>query len=562
MKKIFIFFAVLFLSIVTQQFTAANRAGAVSSTDWDPGYIISDSVFTNSNSMTVNQIQAFLNSRMPTCDNNGTKPYGGTTRAAYGTSRGSPPPYTCLKDYSQSGRSAARIIYDAGKAHSINPQVILATLQKENSLITDDWPWPYQYRTAMGYGCPDTAPCDAEYFGFTNQVNKAAWQFRRYLENPSGYNFSVGTRFVRYSPNASCGGTNVFIRSAGTAALYNYTPYQPNSASINSYPGSGNTCSSYGNRNFWYTFNEWFGWSTRQPVYDASLSDQPIAGNWSGSGNTDVGVIRKTGTNFQWFLDHNSDQITDETITFGIKTDTPLVGDWDGDGDDDIGVNRISGGGLWWYLDSNGDGVSDKSVRFGIGSDSAFVGDWNYDGVSDIGVARAVGSNMFWYLDYNFDGITDKAVRYGIKADQPIVGDWDGDGSTDVGIIRTVGNDRIWYLDHDLNGTTESVARYGIKADQPIVGDWDGDGSTDVGIIRTVGNDRIWYLDHDLNGTTESVARYGIKADQPIVGDWDGDGSTDVGVVRPLVANQNWYFDYEPDGTTNSNLSYGLAIFN
>ena len=41
--------------------------------------------------------------------------------------------------------------------------------------------------------------------------------------------------------------------------LYDYTPYQPNSASLAAYPGVGDACSSYGNRNFFFLFQKWFG---------------------------------------------------------------------------------------------------------------------------------------------------------------------------------------------------------------------------------------------------------------------------------------------------------------
>ena len=30
----------------------------------------------------------------------------------------------------------------------------------------------------------------------------------------------------------------------------------------------------------------------------------------------------------------------DQQFTFGLSSDTPLAGDWDGDGDDQIGVHR------------------------------------------------------------------------------------------------------------------------------------------------------------------------------------------------------------------------------
>lgn len=226
---------------------------AISAADWKPGRILDDAIFFNKDAMNVGQIQSFLNSKVPICDTNHQAFFwsGGVYNA---------PPYTCLKDYSNSGKSAAQIIWEVGQAHGINPQVLIVMLQKESALITDTWAAPWQYKTAMGYGCPDTADCDSQYFGFTNQVNNAAWQLKRYTTNPDGYNFKAGvTRNIQWSPNGACGSSPVYIENSATAALYNYTPYQPNQAALNNLYGTGDGCSAYGNRNFWRLFNDWFG---------------------------------------------------------------------------------------------------------------------------------------------------------------------------------------------------------------------------------------------------------------------------------------------------------------
>ena len=203
--------------------------------------------------MNPQQIQAFLNSKVPVCNTNYN--WSGWVNGVW-----SAPPYTCLKDFSENGKSSAQIIWEASQNHGINPQVLIATLQKETALVTDTWAAPWQYQRAMGYACPDTAACNSQYYGFTNQVNTAAWQLKRYTLYPDNYNFKAGvTRNVRFHPNISCGSSPVYIETKGTAALYNYTPYQPNSAALNNMYGTGDGCSAYGNRNFWRIFNDWFG---------------------------------------------------------------------------------------------------------------------------------------------------------------------------------------------------------------------------------------------------------------------------------------------------------------
>lgn len=267
-------------------------ASAVTAGDWSAGHIIDDPIFRNSTSMSAQDIQNFLNSKVPNCDTNGTQAseYGGGTRAQYGTSRGYPPPYRCLKDYYENvdnkqnnlsshtipagAKSAAQIIYDYAQQYRINPQALIVLLQKEQALVTDTWPFSLQYRSATGYGCPDTAACDSQYYGFSNQVRMASRMFQAIMDDdPNWYTPYVrGTNFIRWSPNASCGGTNVNVVNWGTAALYNYTPYQPNQAALNNMYGTGDACSAYGNRNFWRTFHDWFGSTRGRPHYALYIS--------------------------------------------------------------------------------------------------------------------------------------------------------------------------------------------------------------------------------------------------------------------------------------------------
>jgi hypothetical protein len=263
-------------------FLFPSHSSALSGSEFNAGKIIDDAVFYNDNSMSIPEIQAFLNSKVPSCDTNGTQMYNSTqTRAQWAAANGRPlPPYTCLKDYTQNipsiinggsdlcttsitggSKNAAQIIHDVAQACGINPQVLIVLLQKEQSLVTDTWPWPTQYQAATGYGCPDTAPCDAEFYGFYNQVYQAAKAFRRYEANPNSYNYKANrNNFIYYNPNLSgCGGSNVYIHNQATASLYIYTPYQPNTAALNNLYGTGDSCSAYGNRNFWRMFNDWFG---------------------------------------------------------------------------------------------------------------------------------------------------------------------------------------------------------------------------------------------------------------------------------------------------------------
>jgi hypothetical protein len=213
--------------------------GKVNAADFNPNILISDDAFININDMSVDDIQDFLDGM------------GGI-----------------LKDYSEFGRSAAQIIYDAshGYGHAsgkcmccktidintstgtVNPKVLLITMQKDQGLITRTDYSQYSLAWAMGYGCSDNLPPDEQYRGFTNQVEHAAWQFRFNYEraqgnNMTGYQVGDTIRFLNTYPNPYNGPReqDVHIDNRATASLYRYTPHAYN-----------------GNYIFWRLYNEWF----------------------------------------------------------------------------------------------------------------------------------------------------------------------------------------------------------------------------------------------------------------------------------------------------------------
>ncbi len=235
------------------------------------GNLIADANFYSANAMSESAIQAFLvkmgagctsasclaNLKVPTEDINWS----------YGTCR----PYA-----GAASESAARIIFKVQQACSLSARVILVTLQKEQSLLTNRAPSAATLTRAMGYACSDTAPCDPEYAGFFRQVAFAARQLTWY-GNPAGSftTLKVGQpNAIAYHPESACKSSNVTIANAATAALYYYTPYQPNAAAINNLYGSGDACSSYGNRNFWRMYSDWFG----DPRAGAALTSKRLQG--------------------------------------------------------------------------------------------------------------------------------------------------------------------------------------------------------------------------------------------------------------------------------------------
>ncbi len=179
-------------------------------------------------------------------------------------------------------RTAAQLIYDASSKTGLNPQVLLVTLQKEQSLITGTFSSDSDLQTALdralGFGCPDSSPCGNIFLGFYNQLFGAFDSSGgRYLGAASSlmksFNNTINGARVGRGPEVDATGTanggpairtsrkgdtiniantlngyqnvlpmqTVTLTNFATAALYRYTPHVFN-----------------GNYNFWKFYNQWF----------------------------------------------------------------------------------------------------------------------------------------------------------------------------------------------------------------------------------------------------------------------------------------------------------------
>lgn len=135
-------------------------------------------------------------------------------------------------------KSAAEIIYNTAVTYQINPKFLLVTLQKEQSLVTDDTPTQKQLDWATGYGVCDSCNLNSDsllkYKGFGKQVDNAAGLIRWYYNN-------TDKSFVKKKDqNTSIDNQIIIPQSWATAFLYTYTPHI------------------HGNKNFWRIWNTWF----------------------------------------------------------------------------------------------------------------------------------------------------------------------------------------------------------------------------------------------------------------------------------------------------------------
>lgn len=245
----------------TVRATPEPTAPAVDARGFAAGDIIADARFYDADAMSGDEIQAFVERVNAGC----RRGRGGTPCASeYRASSPSfPADRYCARPF-EGARSdtLASVVSKAARACGVSPQVLLVMLEKEQGLLTASGSLltAGRYRAAMGYACPDSADCDRRYAGLARQVYGAARQLRIYRAHPSRYRVRAGaTVRIAFSPDKSCGAAWVRIRNSATAALYSYTPYQPNQSALDGLPDA---CSSYGNLNFYGYFRAWFG-STR-----------------------------------------------------------------------------------------------------------------------------------------------------------------------------------------------------------------------------------------------------------------------------------------------------------
>jgi hypothetical protein len=398
-------------------------ARALSGSQWVAGNIISDGLFYDSGAMTQAQIQTFLNGKIGSCTNGRCLNVLTDTVASHPAAVSASTGKTICNAFAGGTLSAAAIIYRAQTACGISAKVILVTLQKEQGLVTSRGPSEGALRAAMGMACPDTAPCAAYAKGFGNQVYLGTKQLMTYKADQFGR--QPGPSYIGYSPAASCRGTTVNIRNYATAALYNYTPYQPNAAALANLSGTGDSCSSYGNRNFWVYYSTWFG--STQGASSVSTDLGPT-----------VDAIDASGALWMYRISRSSGSwVPQVKLATGLVGGTVIgAGDFNGDGHRDILVIDSSGAMVDYPTDGEVSVGQPIRVSTGWGSMTAVLspGDFSGDGVPDI-LARDASGALWLYRGTGLGGLRPRVqVGQGWDAMTALVGvgDFNGDRTNDL----------------------------------------------------------------------------------------------------------------------------------
>lgn len=174
--------------LIRQAAAAAAAGGGQPTGDYSPDTLISDANFRDSASMSVEEIQSFLEQQTGTLASYSAPDHAGTTK------------------------SAARMIAEAATAWGVSPKAILVTLQKEQSLLSRKSPTQSAYDWAMGCGKADSRTF-YQYQGFGKQI----WFGAEKLSKNAGP-WKPGIEMT-------IDGSIVRPTNSSTYSLYKYTPH-------------------------------------------------------------------------------------------------------------------------------------------------------------------------------------------------------------------------------------------------------------------------------------------------------------------------------------------------
>jgi hypothetical protein len=345
-KQLTRYFSLLSISVLALISLSIPTAHAA----FNPNLLIDDNIFNNSSSMSASQINSWLNTYFPSS----------CISTHNGFSSPDPTGYSPSNGFTYGGNvSGGQVVSDAAQAYGLNPEVLLATLQKESSVVSGTASYGCQYiNTAMGYGCPDSGSCPtnpATESGFSKQVIHAAWLFKfgqqRSLGNTSwdvqSTNFpqsgdywdnsddpqscyggpmtqgnfmrcSTDSSTVYYDGITTIDGSSVQIESGGTAALYYYTPHFS------------------GNENFVNLYTEWFGDPTSPcdasaDVGGATSGRQIVGYRYNTTGPADLAFTQLNNTGSACAEVHVWNPGTQTWLTHiatGMKATDPSAGMW------------------------------------------------------------------------------------------------------------------------------------------------------------------------------------------------------------------------------------------
>ena len=447
-----------------------------------------------------------------------------------------------LKNFSENGRSAAQIIYDAahgsgGATYSLNginintstgtisPKVILTTLEKEQGLISSNLnPSQQTLDCAMGYewgnGCTWMFVNKPGLKGFTNQVESAAWQLRYNYEAaqksaswwstyyPGNTPYYVGINSD--IPNSTGGVYNVTFTNAATAALYRYTPYVLN-----------------GNYNFWKFYNNFFGNFLNlsvNPIETGAIVTRGVSCGDNCRLSFPTGgsmTLQAQSTPESEFVSWNGcDSASQNNCSIYFNNERSVQANFS----QSFASNQ-------WYLSG--------ANNWNLNKNSNLVsGDFNGDGKDEVATMYDYGNNDMGIIIFtaNADntGFTSRlAFRTGpgnwdfTKSKGLVAGNFGGDNKSDLGVLYDYGNSNVGFLSFISDGSTfaqilkwsSGPGNWDFSQTKDVAaGNFRGDSLDDLVVSYDYGNNNlgIWSITTNQTGASTPQMLYGSGA-----GNWD-----------------------------------------
>ncbi|MEK7817356.1 MAG: FG-GAP-like repeat-containing protein, partial [Actinomycetota bacterium] len=426
------------------------------------------------------------------------------------------------------GWRASRVIWSAANWYGINPQVILATLQKEQSLVTQpSYPPSYEHWRidyAMGYGCPDGGSCS--YAGFSRQVNRGTWQFNynMYYANlrdsrVSPYLTGSTVTICDTYPPTYC--ANVYLGNGATASLYRYTPYF------------------HGNQNFYDIYIRWFYFLIMEPDNTAATV---VGVNQDGGSEDELAVFYDYGwANTGLFVFDPS----------GSGYGTPSMVWSSGAYTWELARSKITG------VDQNGDGKSELAALYDVGWDNTRL--WLFD---PSGSGYSAPRNVWESGSGNWDWSRSQVAAV----------DQNGDGRTELAVFYDYGGENTALFILDPSGSGYSAPRLAWTSGP---GNWDwsrsdvaavdqnGDGRTELAVFYDYGNANTGMFILDPSGTGYATPRsvwvsgagnWDPSRSRLAAADQNGDGRTELSVFYDYGYANVGLFIFDPSGS-----GYGAA---